>query len=105
MVSVIQKIIDEDLREWVEFEGAYRFIEQSTGKQETMIQKTIKTQFENALLKRGFRNVGIIREPQLLDDIRPDFLISYGFVGKVIVEIKRVSNEQVTNRSKRRIQN
>lgn len=97
LLELIQEIIDNDLRKWVELGGAYKFIEESIRNQETMIQKTIKTQFENALLRRGIRDVGIIREPQLLDDIRPDFLISYGFIGSIVVEIKRVTNQQVKN--------
>lgn len=100
--ELVQEIIDNDLKKWIESEGAYKFIEESTGKQETMIQKTIKTQFENALLRRGIRDIGIIREPQLLDDIRPDFLISYGFIGSVVVEIKRVSNTQVQREKERK---
>jgi hypothetical protein len=101
LLEYIRQVINEDLKKWVEFEGAYKFIEKSKGDQETMIQKTIKTQFENALLRRGFMNVGIIREAQLLDDIRPDFIISYGFVGSVVVEIKRVVNSQIKNEEER----
>ena len=73
LLELIQDIIKNDLKKWVELGGAYKFIEESTRNQETMIQKTITTQFENALLRRGIRDVGIIREPQLLNDIRPDF--------------------------------
>ena len=101
LLELIQEIINDDLRKWVELSGAYKFIEESTRNQEIMIQKTIKTQFENALLKRGIRDIGIIREPQLLDDIRPDFLISYGFIGSVVIEIKRITNPQVKNKEER----
>ena len=101
LLELIHEIINDDLRKWIELGGAYKFIEESTRNQETMIQKTIKTQFENALLRRGIRDIGIIREPQLLDDIRPDFLISYGFIGSVIIEVKRITNPQVKNKKKR----
>ena len=101
LLELIHEIINDDLRKWIELGGAYKFIEESTRNQEVMIQKTIKTQFENALLRRGIRDIGIIREPQLLDDIRPDFLISYGFIGSVIIEVKRITNPQVKNKKKR----
>jgi hypothetical protein len=101
LLEIFQEVIENDLRKWVEDEGAYRFIREAEGKQEDLIQKTIKTQFENSLLKRGLRNSDIIREPQLLDDYRPDFLIYYGFIGPVFIEIKRLDNEEVKYESKR----
>lgn len=101
ILNTLLDIIDNDLRKWVEIEGAYRFIEESSGKQEAMIQKTIVTQFENFLLKKGFRQTEIIREPQNYDDKRPDLVISYGFFGRVVIEIKRGCNEQVTNKNVR----
>ena len=45
LLEVVKKAIDEDLRNWVESEGAYKFIRETSGKQEDLIQKTIKTQF------------------------------------------------------------
>jgi hypothetical protein len=47
--------------------------------------------FENILLKRGFQ-VEVLREPQLLDEKRTDFLIRYGFAGPVVIEVKLTSN-------------
>lgn len=46
---------------------------------ETDIQKNIKIQLENSFLRRGFRTneITLIRELQLLDDKRTDFLIFY----------------------------
>lgn len=102
ILNTLLDILDNDLKKWVEIEGAYRFIEDSSGKQEAMIQKTLVTQFENFLLKKGFRQAEIIREPQNYDDKRPDFVISYGFFGRVVIEIKRGSNQQVTNQSQRK---
>jgi hypothetical protein len=101
LFEILQEVIENDLRKWVEDEGAYRFIREAKGKQEDLIQKTIKTQFENSLLKRGLRNSDIIREPQLLDDYRPDFLIYYGFIGPVLIEIKRLDNAEVKYESRR----
>lgn len=92
--------IDIDLRNWIEGEGAYELI--LTGKiydskkqeYEKLIQKTLKAQIENIMLKRGFQ-VDLLREPDLLDDKRVDLLIRYGFVGPVVVEIKLTSNSDI----------
>jgi hypothetical protein len=93
---VIQDLIEKDIKNWTEQEGAYRFLAGSTF-QEDLIQKTIKTQFENGLLRRGFREdeVRIRREEQLLDNKRTDFVISFGFIGQVLIEIKLTKNKDV----------
>ena len=39
LLELIQEIINDDLRKWVELSGAYKFIEESTRNQEIMIQK------------------------------------------------------------------
>jgi hypothetical protein len=102
----VKDVIDTDLRRWVESEGAYSFIVGDTvfdAKKQTyenLIQKTIKTQIENAFLKRGFEAVNIIREPQLLDDKRTDFLIFYGFIGPILVEIKLSTSKDLVGSQK-----
>lgn len=97
--NVLIEIIETDLRNWVENEGSYSYISQNKGNQEALIQKTIKTQFENCMLRRGFREneVTFIREPQLLDDKRIDILIFYGFIGPILIELKRVDNDEIKN--------
>ncbi|MCJ7636092.1 MAG: hypothetical protein MUO21_01230, partial [Nitrososphaeraceae archaeon] len=53
LLDLIKKIIHEDLKKWVEDEGAYKFLNEHRPKKgkkrkgEDLIQKTIKTQFEN----------------------------------------------------------
>lgn len=88
--DIVVDIIDSDLRKWVESGGAYSFMKtQKTTRQEDLIQKTLFTQLENALLRRGFKDVDIVREPQLLDNKRVDFrLVSYGFTGPILIELK-----------------
>lgn len=89
----VKDVIDTDLRRWVESEGAYSFIvgdkifDAKKQSYENLIQKTIKAQIEKAFLRRGFE-VNITREPQLLDDKRTDFLIFYGFIGPILIEVK-----------------
>jgi hypothetical protein len=120
LINFIRTAIDKDLRKFVEDEGYYREIEKvaghkiskelkkilkqkggdwliasAKGHQEDLIQKTLKVQLENIFQKREIRNSDIIREPQLLDDKRVDFKISYGFLGPVLIEIKTTSNTEI----------
>lgn len=96
----LQDAIEQDLTRWIEAEGAYDLL--NTGKlykaklqqYEKLVQKTLKGQLENILFKRGF-HVDLYREPQLLDDKRPDALVRYGFAGPVIIEIKLTSNKDM----------
>jgi hypothetical protein len=93
----LREVIEKDLKHWIQSEGAYDML--LTGKLykakhqqfEKLLQKTVKSQLESALMKRGFQ-VDVIREPQLLDDKRTDFLIRYGFAGPVVLEVKLTSN-------------
>jgi len=102
--EVVKQIIDVDLRRWIESEGAYKLINELSQKKknrnaEDFIQKTIKAQIELALLKRGFRDSDykaflIKREEQLLNDMRLDFTISYGFVDSILLELKLSHNNE-----------
>jgi hypothetical protein len=107
LFEFVKKIFETDLRQWVESEGAYRFIIEAGRKQEDLIQKTINSQIENCLLKGGLRKeeISIRREAQLLDNKRTDFLVSYGFVGSILIELKLITNTELSglkNRSKYR---
>ncbi len=96
----LKAAIETDLTRWIEAEGAYDLL--LSGKVykgklqqfEKLIQKTLKSQVENIFLKRGFQ-VEVLREPQLLDEKRTDFLIRYGFAGPVIIELKLASNKDM----------
>jgi hypothetical protein len=126
LIDFIKTIIDKDLRRFVEDEGYYREIEKASGHklntkvkkylikegcewlvekakghQEDLIQKTLKVQLENIFLKNGLRDSDITREPQLQDDKRIDFKISYGFLGPVLIEIKTTSNKEIRSKKER----
>lgn len=103
LYNLVDEVIETDLKKFVESEGFYKTVELVKGSQEDLIQKTIKTQFEISFLRRGFREyeVNIQREEHLLDDKRSDFLISYGFVSPILIEIKRLDNNEITNDNKR----
>jgi hypothetical protein len=99
----LQDALDADLRGWIEGEGAYDVLSYkvaNSGSQqyERLVQKTVKSQIEYVLIKRGFQ-VDVLREPQLLDDKRTDLLVRYGFAGPIVVEVKLTSNKDIRGRS------
>jgi hypothetical protein len=101
LLKIVKEILDNDIRSWIEDEGAYKHIQELAKKgmntnAEEFIQKTIKPPIESALLKRGFRETDykITREEQLLDDKRLDFTIFYGFIGSVMIELKLSHNPE-----------
>ena len=100
LFELIHTILDEDILNWIEAEGAYRYIQEHQVN-EDLIQKTLKTQIENGLLKRGVRRAEVRREEQLLDDKRPDMLINYGFIGPILIELKLSDNRELANATER----
>lgn len=84
----VKKIINEDLKNWIENEGGSKIIR---NKKEPEIQPNIQLALENKFLKRGL-DFQIYREPQKLDSKRVDFLINYGFIGQILLELKLSSH-------------
>jgi hypothetical protein len=106
LMEMIKDVINIDIRRWIVDEGAYRFINDLARKQkrqaaEDFISKSIKSQIELALLKRGIRETEIRREEQLVDNDRIDFSVSYGFVGTVLIELKLARNDEANANRKR----
>jgi len=101
--TLVIDVINSDLRQWVN-QGFYKFIGQLMAPKghnvprEILIQKTMVTQLENFLLKRGLRptDISIYREVQILDDKRVDILVNYGSIGSVMIEVKRAGNSDLS---------
>jgi hypothetical protein len=93
LLEIIKGAINNELRTWIFGEGR-KFMQFD----EPPLQKIIKMQLENILLRKGFRpnEINIIREPQLSDDTRTDFLVYYGFIGPIIIEIKLGKSPDLT---------
>ncbi|MCB4782901.1 MAG: hypothetical protein LGB70_08755 [Sulfurovum sp.] len=99
--ELVKDVIEKDIKRWIEDEGAYKHIQELSKKDtntnaEDFIQKSIKSQIELALVKRGLRDsdFSIIREEQLLDDKRLDFTVRYGLIGSVMIELKLSHNNE-----------
>ncbi|MEV9547054.1 NACHT domain-containing protein [Aliarcobacter butzleri] len=107
LLEIVKDSISNEIRNWIEVEGAYKHISELAKKTtntnaEDFIQKTIKTQIELALVKKGLRNtdIKIKREEQTLDDKRADFTINYGFIGQVLLELKLSHNSESKSNQK-----
>jgi hypothetical protein len=95
LFELLKDIIEKDLNDWIKIEGR-KMLEsiKNKGREETELQKWLKLQFDNLLLRKEFRpnDFYVYRESQSLDDSRTDFLIGYGFVNPVLIELKLSSN-------------
>jgi|GEM_PF-4197771 len=108
-VKELQQLIGESLDELEDFitlQGYKKPVQQLSGNRrvgktklfnEDILQKTLKLYLENTLLKRGLRETDIQREAELFDGKRTDMLINYGFIGPVVLELKLLHNEEITN--------
>ena len=101
LLEIVKDSISNEIRNWIEVEGAYKHIGELAKKTtntnaEDFIQKTIKSQIELVLLKKGLRytDIKIKREEQTLDDKRADFTINYGFIGQILLELKLSHNPE-----------
>ncbi|MCG3651783.1 hypothetical protein L5F32_05815 [Aliarcobacter butzleri] len=101
LLEIVKDSISNEIRNWIEVEGAYKHISELAKKDtntnaEDFIQKSIKSQIELSLVKKGLRHtdIKIKREEQTLDDKRADFTINYGFMGQVLLELKFSHNSE-----------
>lgn len=104
LLEKVKESINSDIKHWIEIEGAYKHINELSKKNknknaEDFIQKTLKSQIELSLIKRGLRSsdIRITREEQTLDDKRADFTINYGFMGTILLELKLSNNIEAGN--------
>ena len=112
LLHTILDVVRNEVTEEIQQSGLYAPIQKLVnGKQmeekdpdinEDLIQKMLKLSLENNLQKRGFRGTDIHREVELYDGKRYDFLIKYGFVGPIVVEIKLEDNSEITSENERK---
>lgn len=86
LLQEVKNVINGEILDFIKAEGSALL---KSG--ETNIQKQLITQIENVFLRHGFsgkKQVIILRESQAIDDTRCDFLIYYGFLGPILIELK-----------------
>lgn len=108
LFKIIVDVINNELRQWINegFYGVIKDLKSSTGGaigREKLMQKTIVTQLEIFLLRRGLRPSDIkevpfrfYREVEKLDGEKTDIIITYGAIGAVMIELKRASNSELS---------
>jgi len=99
LFNAVKEVLDKDIRNWIENEGAYKILYNREKREEILIQKTIKTQFEYYLGKK-ITDFSVIREVNLLNDSRCDIYVSYGFLRPIIIELKLSTNNEFTGEMK-----
>lgn len=101
----LQDAINVDLRRWIEGEGAFELIlgekvfERKLQCYEELVQKVIKAKLESILIKKGLSYIELDRETQTYDGKRVDFLVRYGFVGPIVVELKLATSSDIRGAS------
>ena len=96
----LQDVISTELRQWVEYDGAYNIIvskkkyAKENKEYEKLIQMTIGAVISDACRGRGFK-IDLAREQQKLDGKKTDFIVRYGFVGPIVLEVKLGSSSDV----------
>ena len=107
ILDVIRNEVTEEIRQGGLYAPIQKLVngknqsEKNPDVNEDLIQKMLKLSLENNLQRRGFRGTDIHREVELYDGKRYDFLIKYGFVGPIVVEIKLENNPEITDGEKR----
>ena len=102
LFEYLKKAFERDLQVWWGPEGGKDYVfkygkpGQSRREDEDLIQKLLKPQIELLLMRAGLRSTGIniLREVQLLNDKRTDFLVYHGFIGPVLIEVKLFKNPE-----------
>ena len=98
---LLEDIIDEDIRSWVESEGAYRLTKAAKDvkriEREYIVQVALLAEIKSRLLEHRLdpAYIQLTREEQKMDNKRTDFLVRYGLYGPVIIEVKQASDIRV----------
>lgn len=95
LICLVRRAI-ESVNSIIEDEGYY--YEMNNPVLEEQIQKSAKIMLEKELLKLGISDVTVIREAELYDKKRIDLLIKCAFLPPVIVELKRLHNNEIQNK-------
>jgi excisionase family DNA binding protein len=88
LYQLIKQVINNEIQEYLYSEGS-----SMVGLGETNIQKQLQSEIQLRLLQKQERfEVTIIREPQSKDNTRCDYLIYYGWLGPILIELKLASH-------------
>lgn len=103
LVQLVVDVLNDHVASWLTgtgrklIEGAYN----STRQREVALQRLLKVSLMEGLNYRRHSqySFSVVREPQLDDDRRTDLLISYGFVGPCLFELKLSSHKDLKRKN------
>lgn len=99
---LLKNLIEEDLSVWIKGEGGNLLlaIKEKETAHETELQLLIKMEMDRILLRKGIRykDINIYREVESLDNKKPDYLISYGLIKPILIELKLSSHRDMKSR-------
>lgn len=103
LTELIVERLSNSVRSWLVGEGE-KLVAQaySASKQrEVNLQRLIKMALDLSLNRTDGAHGGfsVIREPQLDNDQKVDLLVSYGFLGPIVIELKLASHADIRTRS------
>jgi len=116
LIYLIQLVLEKDLQDWfisngfdVFMRNTYIAISQKgeqtkKNQKETFLQSLMYPIIQNLLLNKGFdaNSFTLFKEAQSgTGNRRIDFLINYGIIGKIIIEVKREPNSDIKNSKNR----
>jgi hypothetical protein len=91
LLQSLYETLTNDFRTWFLSEGQ-TFLKNFN---ETGVQQLMGIQVRSILLGKGFRYTDLVAEPQSLDGTKVDYLLSYGLLQPIIIEIKRRSHNDL----------
>jgi hypothetical protein len=96
LIDFVRKQVAKELSDWLQGDGR-KLAEDCLSNSRTAekkLQKLVAIKLPAIMMEKGFRPNEIItvKEPESLDDTKPDFLIYYGLSRPVVVEFKLASH-------------
>jgi hypothetical protein len=96
----IKEVLEKDLSFWINETGRkviQNILDESNKQHEVALARHLEIIILDSLNKNRHCNYNftVIREPQLSNDQRVDLLISYGFIGPCLIELKLCSNSDM----------
>jgi hypothetical protein len=91
----VKQIVTTHIQDYLQSEG-----ESLVKKDESDIQKQLQTEIQNYFLKKKLE-ANVLRESQAKDNTRCDYLILYGWLGPILIELKLASHDDLKGNNMR----
>ncbi len=103
LFEAVKKVIEIDLLREAK-QGVYSYLSDLVSQNETMVQKMLASHFKQLLVEYSNKDsvfhsgiLNVVRESEIANGKKVDFLINYGPVGTVMVEVKLSRNSELSS--------